>query len=451
MKKLFLAAMLCIAYISNAQTLGYNDIGVLFSKENSNGTARFNAMSGAFGALGGDISAIEVNPAGAAVFINSEFAASFNINNLEIVSNFYGNNELSENDVTNLSQAGGVFVFKNFSNNSGWKKVALGFNFSMANDFENMWFAKGNSGFAPITDFYDNDPVVYINSDGQYIENIAEGRNNKYTFTFASEYNDNLYVGASISTYDLEYYQQVLIEEYNSDTNGNILDISQIQELFTYGDGFSFNIGFISKPNDNVRLGLAYQSPVWYTLAEDFIDFDVNIYENDIDITNNFPEEDTYSGINAFDYKLRTPSKLTGSFAYIFEKQGLISIDYVYKNYSNTKLSNGDFSSENQDFKSDLESVGELRIGTEWRFDNISLRGGYHLEKSPYKSAIDSDNIEGFSFGAGYKFRGGKIDFSYQKFTNTASYNFYPQFNQLNPTELDIDTSKFTATLVLNI
>ena len=83
MKKLFLAAMLCIAFISNAQTLGYNDIGVLFAKETVNGTARYNAMSGAFGALGGDLSAIETNPAGAAVFLNSEFAISLNINNTE--------------------------------------------------------------------------------------------------------------------------------------------------------------------------------------------------------------------------------------------------------------------------------------------------------------------------------------------------------------------------------
>ncbi len=446
MKKLFLAVLLCVAYISNSQTLGYNDIGVLFSKQIINGTARYNAMSGAFGALGGDLSAIETNPAGAAVFLMSEFAVSLNISNSETLATYYGSSELSENDLTNLSQAGGVFVFNGYNTNSPWGKVALGFNFSIANDFENLWFASGNSGFAPITDFYDSDPVVYINSDGQYFENFTEGRNNKYTFTFASEYNNNLYVGASISTYDIDYYQRFLIEEYNNDGNGNNFDISQIQELITYGDGVSFNIGIISKPNDNVRLGLAYQSPVWYNLSEDFLDFDVEVYESSIDET--FTDN---SGINAFDYNLKTPGKLTGSFAYIFEKQGLISVDYIYKNYSNIKLSKGNFSEENQNFKSDLESTGELRIGTEWRFDNFSLRGGYHLEKSPYKNALGSDDTEGYSFGAGFKFKGGKIDLSYQKFTNTAPYNFYPQFNQLDAAELDFDTSKITATLVLNI
>ena len=436
--------MLCVTYISSAQTLSYNDIGVLFSEENINGTARYNAMSGAFGALGGDLSAIETNPAGAAVYLKSEFSISLNVRNTETTSAFYGTNELIENDYTNLSQAGGVFVF-NTNNNSDWSNIALGFNYSIVNDFEGLWLASGNSSFAPISDLYDNDPVVYVNSDGQYFENYTDGRNNKYSFTIASQYNDNLYVGASINTYDLEHYQSVLIEEYNNDGSGNTFDVSQIQELLTYGDGYSFNIGFISKPSDNIRFGLAYQSPVWYTIAEEFVEYDVNIFENEVNTIQDF------SGINGFDYELRTPSKLTGSFAYIFERQGLISIDYIYKNYSNIKLSNASFTEENIAFDRDLESTGQLRIGTEWRFDDLSIRGGYHVEKNPYKNAFDSDDNEGYSFGAGYKFRGGKLDFSYQKSTNTSSYNFYPQYNQVNATDLDFDTSKFTATLVLNI
>ena len=166
MKKLFIVAMLAIASITNAQTLGYNDIGVLFANDQTNGTARFNAMSGAFGALGGDISAMDVNPAGAAVFLRSEFGISFQSSNTETFSNFYGTSELSDSENSNITQAGGVFVFSDFLS-SNWSKVAIGFNYSMTNDFENLWFARGNSGFAPITDFYDPD-VEYGNSDGKY-------------------------------------------------------------------------------------------------------------------------------------------------------------------------------------------------------------------------------------------------------------------------------------------
>lgn len=445
MKKLYLAVtLLCFGFILNAQTLGYNDLGVLFSKENINGTARYNGMSGAFGALGGDLSAIDINPAGAAVFLESEFSVSFNNRNTKTIADFYGNKTQFENDFTNLSQAGGVFVFRGFTNSSEWSNIALGFNYSIANDFENLWIAEGNSGYAPLTDFYDPE-VVYGVAENQYFENFTDGKNGKYSFTFAAQHNDNLYLGASITSYDIEHYQRTLIEEYNNDGEGNTLDLSSRQELLTYGNGVSFNFGAILKPSDNVRLGLAYQSPVWYTLSEDFVEYDEDVYENDALVETN------YSGLNSFDYKLRTPSKLTGSIAYIFGNNGLVSVDYRYKNYSNIKLSNANFVEDNQDFNTDLESVGELRIGTEWRFDNFSLRGGYHYEKSPYKDAIDSDNLQGFSLGAGYKFRGGKIDFAYQKATNTAPYNFYPQSNDVNSAELDIENSKFTATLVLNI
>lgn len=449
MKKLFLAMVIFTAYFSNAQTLSYNDIGELFSKESINGTARFNAMSGAFGALGGDMSAIDVNPAGAVVFSKSEVALSLYNKTIKTNANFYGLNQNSENEFLDLSQAGGVMIFTT-NDNSGWGKFALGFNYAVMNDFNNSWTAKGNSGYAPITDFYDPD-VVYLNSDGHYFENYTDGKNEKYTFTFASEYNNNLMLGFSLSTYNIDHYQRVLTEEYNNDGNQNTFDVSQNQELLTYGDGISFNLGIISKPNDNVRLGLAFQSPIWYSLAEEFLEYDAIIFENDTNITDQFSIDDTYSGTNGFDYRLKTPSKLTGSVAYIFNKSGLISLDYIYKNYSNIKLSNGNFTAENQGFKNDLENATELRLGTEWRVDAFSFRGGYHYEKNPYKNAYQSDDIEGFSLGAGFKFRGGRVDFSFLNSTNTAPYNFYPNNNQVNNAELDIDTSRFTATLVLNI
>lgn len=448
MKKLFLAMVVFVAYFSNAQTieqtLSYNDIGELFSKETLNGTARFNSMSGAFGALGGDMSAIDINPAGAAVFNKSEFAVSLYNKKINTEASFYGLKQYNENDFVDLSQAGGVMVFTT-NDNSGWGKFALGFNYGVTNDYNNLYTVKGNSGYAPITDLYDPD-VVYLNSDGHYFENFTDGKNEKYTFTIASEYNNNLMFGFSLSTYNTEHYQRISTDEYNNDGNGNNFDIYQIQELLTYGDGISFNLGVISKPNDNVRLGLAYQSPIWYSLAEEYLEYDVDIYES---ITNNTTND--YSGTNGFDYRLKTPSKLTGSFAYIFNKSGLISLDYIYKNYSNIKLSNGSFSIENQGFKSNLESSTELRLGTEWRVDAFSFRGGYHYEKNPKKDAYQTDDIEGYSLGAGFKFRGGKIDFSYLNSKNTDFYNFYKGNSHVDSAELDIDTSRFTATLVLNI
>ena len=72
MKYFFTVIFFITATITTqSQSLGYQDLALLFSGNDNNGSARFVGMSGAFGALGGDISAMNINPAGIAVYKNS--------------------------------------------------------------------------------------------------------------------------------------------------------------------------------------------------------------------------------------------------------------------------------------------------------------------------------------------------------------------------------------------
>jgi len=447
MKKIFFIVAVCFVYISNAQTSSYNDVGVLFTQEQISGTARFNALSGAFGALGGDLSAIGINPAGAAVFLKSEASFTVDFVGRETQADYYQNRIYSDDDYVNFSQSGGVFLFKNNPrSNSGWGKIAFAFDYSKVNDYENFWFAEGNSEYPTWVQDPNQENQYYYFSTGQYLENYTAGRNNKYSLTIASQYNDNLYLGASFLSYNVDYFQRVLIEEYNDDDKGNYMDASMFQELSTYGYGYSFNLGLIYKPMKSVRLGFAYQSPVWYNLGEGFLEYDLELYLSNVD---EYSYE--YSGVNRYHYDLKTPSKYNGSFAYIFKKQGLISVDYTYKNYSDIDLSNGNFSYENQEFKNTLQGVSEVRVGTEWRIEKFSLRGGYHFRQSPYRYSLSSDDVSGFSAGLGYNFGPVKLDVSYLQSKNTSAYDFYPQYDEISPVELDNKISKFTASLVFNI
>ena len=463
MKKfLFLIGGLLSSLAINAQVISYSDAAVLFSSEDNNGTARFNALSGAFGALGGDLSAGDVNPAGLAIFNNSETSISFGIRNTDILSSFYGTNKTNNDDYFNLTQAGGVLIFKTHRNSS-WSKVALGFNYTLAKDFENYYNVEGNSG---ISNFivgptgtsnlsydpylnYDNDinnDIFYEDVDGQYFGNFTNGQNEKFTFSIAGQYNEKLFLGLSVVTHSLEFYQRTLFEHSSNDGNANLFDASLLQELFTFGDGVGFNIGLIAKPSQEVRVGLAYQTPIWYNLTDEFVeDLEISV-SNDSELY--FEESD----INVFDYNLNTPSKLTGSFAYIVGKEGLISLDYTYKNYTNTKLKpTGEFEGENDLFANALKNTSTFNVGAEWRLDNVSLRGGYHFEESPYEDALDSDNIEGYSLGIGFKFgRNVKVDLAYRNSTNTDVYNFI-NADGASPAELDFDNDKFTATVVIGL
>jgi len=68
MKKSLVFISLFLTLSTQAQIISSTDAAVLFSADERYGTARFEALSGAFGALGGDMSAVETNPAGLAVF-----------------------------------------------------------------------------------------------------------------------------------------------------------------------------------------------------------------------------------------------------------------------------------------------------------------------------------------------------------------------------------------------
>jgi len=445
MKKLvFLIGGILSSLAINAQVINYNQAGVLFASDDNNGTARYSAMGGAFGALGGDISGVDINPAGLAVFKNTQFSTTLGVLSTDISTNFYGNPFNTSNSNLDLTQIGGVFVL-NGSRHRGARKIAIGFNYSRSKDFESSWSSAGNSGFAPITDFYDPD-LLYPNAEEQTFSNFTDGSNDKMVITIASQPNDKLYIGASIITHNLDYYQSTVAEEFNSDDNGNTFDVSAEQELFTEGSGISFNFGLIAKPSQEVRLGVSYQSPTWYELSEESIVYEDELFFNgDLDPSSERPIR------NVFDYKLKTPARMTGSFAYLFGKEGLISFDYTYKNYKTIEMRPGNvFAEENESFDRDLQATSQFKVGGEWRIDNVSLRGGYFFEESPYNDAIDTDHITGYSVGVGFKFNGGmKLDLAYQNRTNTDVYNFL-NTDGADPVELDINNDKITATLVFS-
>ena len=79
MKKIYLTILALYSSFAFAQELTTQD-ALRYAIEDMNGTARFRGMSGAFGALGGDLSSIAINPAGS-LFFNNNFASFTGTNN----------------------------------------------------------------------------------------------------------------------------------------------------------------------------------------------------------------------------------------------------------------------------------------------------------------------------------------------------------------------------------
>ena len=436
-----------------------------FSTDNTQGTARFQSMSGAFGALGGDLSSLNINPAGSAVFNNSQFTLSgtnYHVKNESTYGTF--TSPYTTDNTFDLNQIGGVFVFKNSNQNADWKKISLGLNFDRVQNFTNyksssfrtetgldnyfLSFADGiplgplllqngefiedayldigsSLGFAEQQAFLgifggvidavdpnDDNNTSYVsianyNTVDQNYRKITSGYNDKYTLNVASQYRDNLYIGASLNVHSIYY------EELKEITEDGYLPDSQVQStsfdnlLITQGNAFSFSLGAIAKLNNIVRFGVSYQSPTWYRLEDDFSQrinstlADVNINFIDFNIINLYPR-----------YTVQTPGKLTGSLALVFGTDGLISLDYAYQDMSQAELrpkSDSNFVSENGYIRKQLSDVSSIRLGGEYRIKQVSLRAGYRYEQSPYLNETIGD-LNGVSGGIGYNFGPSKLD-----------------------------------------
>src|SRR5690606_14940641 len=132
--------MILVCTYASAQTI---DDVLRYSTENLQGTARFQAMGGAFGALGGDLSALNVNPAGSAVFNYSEIGLTG--------SNYHSNNDVlyggsllnTKENSLEMNQIGGVLVFK--TTDSHWRSIAVALNYDVDQNLENEFVALGNS------------------------------------------------------------------------------------------------------------------------------------------------------------------------------------------------------------------------------------------------------------------------------------------------------------------
>lgn len=454
MKKIFLGIALNLSFFSIAQEMTTND-ALRYAVENMNGTARFRGMSGAFGAVGGDLSAININPAGSLFFNNNFASASVSSFNNSNNANYFGTKNKENFSTLDLNQIGAVLVFNDTSGKSEWNKISVALNYDNTNNFDNRLFTSGINPFNSISNYFVDQANFFADTPfndyqfdmafetyiidphpttpNQYVSNVSpggnyyqdyfatsNGYNGKLTANVATSYKDKLFLGINLNAHFTDYILTTSLYENNDNpenpnTQPTVRNIVFDNQLSTYGSGFSFNLGAIYKVNESLRLGASYESPTWYNLNDELVQ-DLYTYGN-VNVTSG--DESRYYGSPIFvfpTYRLRTPSKITGSAAYIFNKKGLISIDVATKDYSNIEYKNtnqNNFRDLNSQMSTELKNAYEIRIGGEYKIKQWSLRGGYRFEESPYEVDYAMGDLTGYSAGVGYSFGENKLDLSY--------------------------------------
>ena len=484
--------------------------GLNYSSNSYQGTARFNSMSGAFGALGGDLSAIAVNPAGSAVFNNGHFSISFGSENkANQASLLNASNNFDKKSLT-LNQIGGVITFENLEKDKNWSKISLGisynqtknnfnefsiYNISNNNSIDSYFLNNANglrldqiSAFEgeSITEAYIDignvygfshqqaflgyesfiiEPLEYTNENSSYYSNvqpgmfnqtyrsISRGYNGKLTANIGLQYNDNLYFGLNLNSHFIDYDNYTVLNEINDNGESGQFRINGIyfeNKLSTFGEGFSAQFGMISKISDVLRLGFTYDTPTWFTITEETTQYLETSMVDEFD--QNSLLITNPNAINIYeDYKIQMPSKITASGALVFKNFGLISFDYSRKDYSSMKFkpeNDSYFSELNQEINFMLKEINTYRVGAEIISDRFSFRGGFMTEDSPYKSIDNNvdDSTNGFSLGIGYKLNQSTIDLSYVK-TDRLNYKRLFDTGLTNQVQLETDNSMLTISI----
>lgn len=473
-----------------------------YSQENLNGTARFRAMSGAFGALGGDLSSINVNPAGSAIFANNQLGFTLNNTSINNNSNFFDNTTNVKDSSFDLNQAGGVFVFKNQNKSNNWKKFSVAINFENTNVLNNSIYSAGTNPTNSIANYFlsyangvplnvledsnydelghgaqqaflgyqgyiinpvNNNPtnINYtsnVPSEGNYYQEntiTTKGYNGKLSFNAATSFKDKLFIGVNLNSHFVDFRQSSRFYEDNEAPLTQDYTVSRVQfdnDLYTYGTGFSFQLGAIAKLSKELRLGIAFESPTWLRLNDEFTQKLIGVSANTSEEL--APDVVNPNITNYYEpYKLQTPSKWTGSMAYVFGKKGLISVDYAIKDYSSIQFKpNSDpyYRTLNNKMNTLLNSASELRLGAEYKIEAWSLRGGYRLEQSPYKNKTTIGDLTGYSGGIGYNFGGTKLDLSYATFKRATQQGFFEQ-GLTDGAAINTKNSTITLTLLFEL
>ena len=136
MKKTLLYIGVLFAIAMQAQT---SSDAYEFSNSQLYGSARYNALSGAFGALGGDLSAINDNPAASAVFSSSKGGITLSQGGSVYTSDYTGDFTETEDANFNFNQLGAVLVLKDTNKSSGLEQFALAFNYNKESDFRDEY------------------------------------------------------------------------------------------------------------------------------------------------------------------------------------------------------------------------------------------------------------------------------------------------------------------------
>lgn len=400
-KRIYLSAL---ALLCTAALFAQGEMDAFrFSHLDLNGSARSMSMGGAFGALGGDMSAMSHNPAGIGVYRSSEVQGTVDLKMSTMSSSWTGIN--TDKNKTN-------FGFDNFSyvgyfptgKDAGVKSWNIGLSYNKIKDFNRQYRAVG-SNLTSIADYaasrasygvlnnngqlegipenelyaenayrahqwlpvlgygagffgnmYDQADGVYHSAFGDWnqnktqwntykpnetVLNISErGSISEYNFSVANNISDRIFLGATFAIEDIDYRMSSYHDEYFDYQGSNGNYYTDELKLDNVLE--TEGTGYSFNLGVIVRPVDMLRVGIAYNSPKWYRMTDY-YYATAETYINGYDEPEMWDETPSDDiteYKLRTPDRWIFSLAGIFGTSALLSLDYELVNYKSMSLSN---------------------------------------------------------------------------------------------------------------
>ena len=428
MKK-FLTTILGILFAVTLYGQGSED-ACLFSQTYYQGTAKAMGMGNALGAVGGDMTAICINPAGMGIYRGDEFTTTLNLLDNFHRSSYYGTNNNSNKMRLSIPNLGYVKA-KQRSNYRKLRFTQFGIGLTRTNDYNIRTFAQGlnpsssktnNSTFLSqiegchpddlptdvwpiwdtylIDDHYEGGQYHYTsNVPSSHIwqsqENDFKGRSEEWSFVMSANYSERLFLGMSLNiTHIKREGSRIFAENRDLEADNDFVSWSYSEDLSSNALGCNAKIGLLFNACPWLRLGGAFHTRSLYAFDETWQTMTKSQFVT-TGLHTNTSQESNY------EYTFISPRKWVGSMAFIIDQQGIISLDAEYTNFGIAKFTaeDWDYSYVNSDISSTYGKTFNFRIGSEWSLGDSYLRVGASYYGSPLGFGETNGSVKKASCG----------------------------------------------------
>jgi len=476
---IIISIMFSMAWTGSIFSQSAND-AMMFSRQYSGGTARSAGMSGAFGALGGDLSVLSSNPAGLAVYRGSEFTFTPGM----IFTNTgtkYANNAFNDKSTHLVINNIGYAYTKNLYNEKGLQSIHFGIAYNRLSDFNSNAYIKHSAATSSLLDefvyyangFDGNNRPLNENELNPFYEGLAwdtyaldydknyneyysdyndfgygqplyrsmktRGGVGEYDISLGFNISNKLFLGATLGLQDVYYQEYYFHEEKPGFEYMNSFNFSD--EYTVNGFGINFKTGIIFRPVHALRIGAAVHTPthLWmkpYHLTG--METEWNKSPADDGSKNFFYETESDPTEK---YRMTTPWRYNMSVATVLGRFAMLDVDVELVDYKNCNIMPSEtYDIENDDVAAILKTSANLKGGAEFRLGPVYLRGGLAYYGNPYnKDYFDADIRKTLKATTSYS---GGIGFRHRDFYMDAAYIFTKHPERINDLYLSYNSQE---------